>query len=160
GEAWVQVEEYKRPTFEVTWEDPATPLRLNEAATLRGRARYYFGLPVSGGSVRWTIHRVPQFPWWWWSRWGADVGNRLVAQGASPLKAAGTFEVAFTPSADERPAARDRDLTYRFEATADVTDEGGETRSEARTFRLGFVSVEADVRLATGFALEGSPVPV
>ena len=52
--ASVRVEEYKRPTFEVSFKDPPA-LRLNRAAKLTGEARYYFGLPVpaarcAGGS--------------------------------------------------------------------------------------------------------------
>ena len=49
GQTAVRVEEYKRPTFEVTLRDPAEPLRLNRPATLTGEARYYFGLPVAAG---------------------------------------------------------------------------------------------------------------
>jgi uncharacterized protein YfaS (alpha-2-macroglobulin family) len=158
GEAYVQVEEYKRPTFEVKWEEPKSSLRLNQRATLSGSARYYFGLPVSNGSVRWRIVRAPQFPWWWW-RWGPRTGgsSQTVAQGTSALKEDGTFEATFTAAADERLAASAKDVTYRFAATADVTDEGGETRSDVRAFRLGFVAVEAQVRMETGFVLEGDP---
>jgi uncharacterized protein YfaS (alpha-2-macroglobulin family) len=157
GEASIQVEEYKRPTFEVKWEDPKQALRLNQAAKLTGSARYYFGLPVTSGSAHWTVRRVPQFPWWWW-RWGprVDSSQRVVAQGTSVLTAEGTFEASFTPTADERLASSAKDLTYQFEVEASVTDEGGETRSEGRTFRLGFVAVEAEIRLDTGFVLEGA----
>ncbi len=161
GEASVQVEEYKRPTFEVKWEEPKTPLRLNQKAVISGSARYYFGLPVTNGSVRWRIVREPQFPWWWW-RWGPGAGGspQTVAQGTSALKEDGTFEAAFTAAADERLAGSSKDVTYRFAATADVTDEGGETRSAERGFRLGFVAVEAQVRLETGFVREGEPVSI
>ena len=55
----VQVEEYKRPTFEVTWKDPSEPLRLNRPARLAGEARYYFGLPVASGTARWRVTRTP-----------------------------------------------------------------------------------------------------
>jgi len=53
GSSWVRVEEYKRPTFEAKLLDPKDPLRLNKKATLKGEARYYFGLPVTTGKVRW-----------------------------------------------------------------------------------------------------------
>src|SRR5262249_28908970 len=57
GAAAVRVEEYKRPTFEVAMKDPASPLRLNRPATLRGEVRYYFGLPVVNGEARWRVTR-------------------------------------------------------------------------------------------------------
>ena len=157
GAAFIQVEEYKRPTFEVKWEDPKAPLRLNQPAALGGSARYYFGLPVASGQARWTVMRVPEYPWWWfWGRGGRQAGQ-LVAQGTSPLREDGSFEIRFTPAADERAGAGAKDIVYRYEANADVTDEGGETRSDQRVFRLGFVAVQADVRLETGFLREGVP---
>ena len=61
GAAPVSVEEYKRPTFEVTLKAPEAPPRLDHPATLRGEARYYFGLPLARGSVRWQITREPFF---------------------------------------------------------------------------------------------------
>ncbi len=148
GNATVRVEEYKRPTFEASFKDPEAPLRLNRPAKLTGEAHYYFGLPVVSGGVRWRVQREPQYPWWWGYYWWkpAPAGQaQTVAAGTSELQPDGTFAVAFTPEADERKAA-DADVTYRYTVTADVTDEGGETRSATRSFRLGFVAVEASDR--------------
>jgi hypothetical protein len=70
----------------------------------------------------------------------------------SPLREDGTFEIRFRPEADEREAgAGAKDITYRYAVSADVTDEGGETRSAARSFRLGFVSIEAAISSETSF---------
>jgi hypothetical protein len=81
----------------------------------------------------------------------------VIAQGQTALDADGTFRIRFTrrpTSASERtPPA----VTYRYEAVAEATDEGGETRSDTRSFRLGFVSVEASVALATEFFRESVP---
>jgi alpha-2-macroglobulin len=65
GQAAVRVEEYKRPTFEVKLLDPKAALRLNREATLEGEARYYFGLPLTSGGVRWQVTRQPVYPSWW-----------------------------------------------------------------------------------------------
>ena len=154
-----RVEEYKRPTFEVTWKDPTEPLRLNRPAKLTGEARYYFGLPVASGSVRWRVTRTPQ--WFWWSPawWAPSPGARAqtVAAGRADFKPDGTFDVTFTPAADERLAKGSKDLTYTFLVEADASDEGGETRSASRSFRLGFVAVEARVDAPPGFLLESRP---
>ena len=158
GSAGVRVEEYKRPTFEVKLLEPKEPMRLNRKATLTGEARYYFGLPVSAGEARWRVTREPVWPWWW-SFWGRGTAQaaQTVASGTSPLSADGTFPVAFTPEADERAAAGSREVTWRYVVSADVLDEGGETRSATRTVRLGLVSVEARVGLERGFLDEGRP---
>ena len=156
GAVSIGVEEYKRPTFEVSWTDPQAPLRLNRPAALTGSARYYFGLPVTGGTARWRVTREPAFPWWWTWRGGFERAQ-TIAQGLSPVGSDGTFRITFTPVADERLAARKGEVTYRYRAVADVTDEGGETRSADRSFRLGIVAVEAAVRMETNFFREGVP---
>ncbi len=164
GSAGVQVEEYKRPTFEVTLKEPAEALRLNRPATLRGEARYYFGLPVASGLVRWRVTREPVWPSWGWWRWSApSVQVQTVATGTATLREDGSFEMTFTPKADEKSAegpGANRDVTWRYAVRADVTDEGGETRSADRRFRLGFVAVEARIERSTNFFLEGKTASV
>ena len=159
GAARISVEEYKRPTFEVTLKDPAEALRLNRSATLRGEARYYFGLPVSSGGVRWRVTREPVWPSWGWWRWSAPaVPVQTVAAGTAVLHEDGSFELSFTPKADERGAggaSAPPEVTWRYAVRADVTDDGGETRSADRRFRLGYVAVEARVEKSTSFFLEG-----
>ncbi|MBM3266050.1 MAG: hypothetical protein FJZ01_00240 [Candidatus Sericytochromatia bacterium] len=152
GSQYVRVEEYKRPTFEVKLEDPEAALRLNKPATVAGTARYYFGLPVTAGSVRWRVTREPVYPWWWdWDWWGAGQGRsgaQAIAGGTATLGADGKFKFTFTPEADERAA---KGLSYRYAVAADVTDEGGETRSADRAFRLGTVAIEAAFRTDAAF---------
>src|SRR6185503_9346742 len=152
GQAVVRVEEYKRPTFEVTLPDPEAEIRLNHKATLRGDVRYYFGLPVTTGKVAWRVTRQAVQPWWWWYGGGSfDAATRVVAAGDASLGADGRFALSFTPEADARAS---REITWTYAVDADVTDEGGETRSATRRFRLGFVSVEARVTDLPGFVLE------
>ncbi|HUU03261.1 MAG TPA: alpha-2-macroglobulin family protein [Myxococcota bacterium] len=160
GNAMVRVEEYKRPTFEVKFKDPTNPLRLNRPATLTGDARYYFGLPVTNAGVRWRVTRTPVYPWWWsYWYWGGGGGSQTqtVATGAGGLGADGEFKIEFTPKADERLGKQNKDVSYRYSVSADVTDEGGETRSSSRAFRLGFVAVEAALSSDENFFLAGRP---
>ncbi len=150
GYAQVRVEEYKRPTFEVVVKDPEKPLRLNRPAALKGEARYYFGLPVASGAAVWQVKREPVYPRWWWRESGVSQAQ-IIAGGRNPLEADGTFEVSFTPRVDERRDKPESGLTYNYTLSVDVTDEGGETRSAVRSFRLGFVSVEARIIADCGF---------
>lgn len=146
GSASIAVEEYKRPTFEVTIEAPAEELRLGSPARLRGSARYYFGQPVAGGNVAWRIERQPVLPLRW-HPWGGriwppfPIETRVVAAGEGRVASDGSFEVEFTPEAD--PASRGTGTSFLFRLVADVTDPGGETRSAATSVRLGWVAVEA-----------------
>jgi len=158
GSASIGVEEYKRPTFEATLERPTEEPRLNQPTALSGEARYYFGLPVVSGRVVWRVERIVQRPWW--RRWGwgypIDERPRRIASGVASLDAEGRFEIAFTPEADERLKASG--ATYLYRTTAEVTDDGGETRSAQRDLRLGWVGVEAKLADAADFHLAAHPV--
>ncbi len=149
GSASIRVEQYKRPTFEVSIPDPEDPLRLNSTTRLIGEASYYFGLPVTTADVVWRVTREPIYPRWWWWR-PASSGVQTVASGRTTLDENGRFSVVFTPKADAR-SNQDRDITYSYRLSVDVTDEGGETRSAERGFRLGFVSVAASIEAGSGF---------
>jgi len=146
----IRVEEYKRPTFTVEITDPTEALRLNRPATLSGSVTYYFGLPVAEGDISWKVTREPVYPmWWsWWRPWPI-AQTRIVASGEGQIEADGSFDVEFTPSADEREA--ERGVTYRFRLSVDATDPGGETRSTDRSFRLGFTAIEATINLGGGY---------
>ncbi|MEM7352360.1 MAG: MG2 domain-containing protein, partial [Acidobacteriota bacterium] len=153
GSTSIKVEEYKRPTFEVTVTDPDSALRLNQPATLTGEVRYYFGLPVVNGDVTWRVTREPVYPRWGWYRWSPQPQQtETLATGDAELDAEGQFRVTFTPEADERQS---KQVTYRYRLSVDVTDEGGETRSASRSFRLGFVAVEASIDSADEFFRQG-----
>jgi alpha-2-macroglobulin len=164
GAAFVRVEEYKRPTFETKFLDPEEPLRLNQQARLKGEAKYYFGLPVTNGQVKWLVRREPVYPWWWGYCWWGGFGfgsprSQVVASGTAALKEDGTFSFTFSPEIDER-LGKNKDVTYRYSVSADITDEGGETRSAQRSFRLGFVSVEASASLENAFFLKDDAVNI
>ncbi|MEW5738164.1 MAG: MG2 domain-containing protein [Myxococcota bacterium] len=152
----VRVEEYKRPTFEVAFKDTGAAMKLGARVTLQGEARYYFGLPVTAGKVRWRVQREPVFPWWFrW--WAPPVQRQTIATGTSDLKADGTFTCDFTPDADPK---QPRDVTWSFSVEADVTEDGGETRSAKKLMRLGYVSVEAAFDVDAGFLREATPAAI
>ena len=161
GSAALRVEEYKRPTFEVRLLDPKGVLRLNRPAALTGEVKYYFGLPVVNGGVKWRVTREPVYPWWfwWWRPQSGSAEVQTIASGTSKLAEDGTFGLTFTPAADEasagRSQAQSKGVSFRYSVVADVTDEGGETRSATRAFRLGLVAVEAVIQSENGFLRDG-----
>ncbi|HCM38883.1 MAG: hypothetical protein A2X97_09270 [Bdellovibrionales bacterium GWA1_52_35] len=132
----IRIEEYKRPTFEVALLDPAQAFRLNQLAVLKGRAAYHFGQQLTHGTVQWRVEREPVI------RFSSE--RILIASGETKLQADGTFVVSFTPDRTW-PARRNEKAasSYYFRVTAGVTNEGGETRETARSFRIGDSSIEA-----------------
>ena len=159
GYASVRVEEYKRPTFELQLLRDQLSLKLNQKASIKGQARYYFGQPLSQGKVVWSIERTPILPWWcFWGRWSWNSYEtpQQIASGASALQPDGTFNIDFVPAADERLAQDIPDITYNYKLSADVTDEAGETRSIAENLMIGFSSINANLELDKNFYLTSS----
>lgn len=162
GSQYIKVEEYKRPTFEVTLNKPESPLRLNKEAEITGNVKYYFGLPVATGTVKYVITRQAVFPYWWGYYsfsydyyYGYSQGVQTVSTGTATLDKDGKFKIKFMPKADERLAKTDKGVTYWYKINVDVTDEGGETRSAKQSYRVGFSSVEANISSELKFFVTG-----
>jgi uncharacterized protein YfaS (alpha-2-macroglobulin family) len=148
----IQVEAYKRPTFETRFLPNDGSARLNKPTTVTGEARYYFGLPVTAGKAVWRVNRVPHYPRWW--RWYGlpTQTEENIASGVAALNDEGQFKFTFTPTADERlSTGKSRSVTYRYTFSVDVTDEGGETRSASKSMHLGFVAIKAELHSDSAF---------
>lgn len=159
GQAYVRVEEYKRPAFEATLQEPAETLRLGRPARLTGKAVYYFGLPVVRGQARWQVSRTAHPSWKWYRRHPRRYPRYqpAFASGVSTLSADGTFEIAFTP---EPAPGDDGGLIYVFQVSVTVTEDGGETREANRSFSLGSPAVTATLWSDRGFLLAGRSAAV
>lgn len=152
GQTSLRVEEYKRPTFEVTVGQSEKPMRVNTLAVVMGSVKYYHGLPVTAGKFRWTVSRQKIYPWWWgWYYWGQSTAgqNQIIAAGEGSLSATGDLKIPFVPEAD--PEEEKKQMSYSYLVNVDVTDEGGETRSGAKSFQVGFVAVQAQVSREVNF---------
>ncbi|HOH76862.1 MAG TPA: alpha-2-macroglobulin family protein [Myxococcota bacterium] len=143
----VRVEEYRIPSFSVDIETPGG-LRLNRQAEVKGRADYFFGLPVTGARVAWRVERQPVWPWWWWR--STDTSARVIATGTAETDDGGSFSASFLAEADE-PEDGTPAPDYIFNLSVDVTDEAGETHSGRKSFRLGFSTERATASTPTRF---------
>lgn len=151
GETWVRVEEYKRPKFQVTLDAPKTAAKLNGEVQLTGHATAYTGAAVDDAAVKYRVVRQVRMPWWWgwgWRRGGwPQRESQEIAHGSARTGSDGSFEIAFLAKPDLKVPEAD-EPTFEFEVHADVTDGAGETRSDARTLRLGYTALEARLSAA------------
>lgn len=160
GTAWVRVEEYKRPKFEVTLDSPKSAARLNEKVTLTGHAMTYAGAAVDGAPVRYRVVREARMPWWWgwYGRPWQGSPSQEISHGSVTTDTDGSFKIEFTARPDPMIPAGD-EPTFVFQINADVTDNVGETRSAERHLHLGYTALEA-VASASEWQTQGSPVEV
>ena len=134
GSVGFAVEDYKRPTFEVTLEPVTGQPRLGEAVTVSGQARAYAGQPTDGATVSYRVTR--QALWGGWTPWGprGSSSSQQIAHGTTTTDAEGRFAITFTPP----PAAADSaPRGYQFSLVADVTEAAGETRTATRSLFIG-----------------------
>lgn len=159
----VRVEEYKRPTFEVTFPEQKTNWKLNEKVSVEGLAKYYFGSPVTSGSVDYTVYAEVRFPWWCFYSgfhffWQDSATRRIVKSGTAKLNADGTFRLDFVPQADKRLSDKVRELVHHYTVDVNVTDEGGETRSQSSSYQIAWSDLKIDLSTPQSFYQTTEPM--
>ncbi len=145
GSTYVQVEEYKRPKFEVSFNPIEGSYRLNETVKVTGLAKAYAGSVVDGAEVKYRVVRRASFPYWyrWWIPYPAS-SELEVTNGTTKTNEKGEFEFDFTAIPDASIAA-DQKPQYTYTLYADVTDISGETRSSESSVNVGYISLLASV---------------
>lgn len=160
GRTEIKVEEYKRPTFLVEFQETGNELRLNRPGKISGKATYYFGQTLTRGKVLWRVKRKTLLPWWcFWGGmgWGNLTSEVVVDSGETQIGPGGEFAIQFTPRASEGLTDID-DVRFHFDIIADVTDEGGETQTGEMTKVIGKVAVKAELSSLKKFFLEKTPL--
>ena len=132
----VKVEEYKRPTFEVTFPEVKRRYEAGDTLVVSGTARTYAGMPVGDAKVRYQVTRRPTL-WCWWARGEA---HQQVYADTLTTDSEGNFEVRIPlvlPAEDANSTWRRVARFYDFVASADVTDRTGESHHGELSIPLG-----------------------
>lgn len=139
GSTYIQVEEYKRPTFEVEMAQPKEQFRTDQEVEVSGTVKAYAGYAIGGATVKYHVERTASFPWWrcWW--WFPSSPAQEIASGEVTTDEDGTFRIQFTALPDLE--AQRHNPLYRFKVTADVTDITGETHSANATVLVSNTSL-------------------
>ncbi|MGQ9662456.1 MAG: alpha-2-macroglobulin family protein [Kiritimatiellia bacterium] len=151
------VEEYKRPKFQVTLEAPTQAARVNDKVKVPGKALSYTGAAIDGAQVRYRVVREVCMPVWWWG-WDGFRRSRgripwqhgeaqEIASGFTRTIADGSFAVEFVARPD-LSVSPTNEPTFHFRVYADVTDSAGETRSAERTVIVGYTALAATIRVS------------
>lgn len=148
GNTTVNVEEYKRPTFEVSIEKPKNSYALGEEVTITGNATTFFGTPIIDGVVKYRVVRKTHYPYprrfrcWLPFPTSAD---KEIAFGEMITNNKGDFNISFEAMPD---GSIDKSLkpVFTYQITADVTDLSGETRSGEQDVLVGYVSLLANIQ--------------
>jgi uncharacterized protein YfaS (alpha-2-macroglobulin family) len=143
GAVYFNVEEYKRPKFQVSFDTVKNNYALNDHVTIKGKAIAYAGNSISNAQVQYRVVRRTRFPYFWRaSRWGFPMssGQQEMTNGTTETDAAGNFNISFKAMPDASIPA-DAAPVFQYEITADITDINGETRSSSSYFSAGYTGI-------------------
>lgn len=125
GTVGVQVEEYKRPTFEVKFDPVTGNFALNQQVQVTANAKALAGYAVDNANVQYRVTRSTRYRYYrWWLPAISD--NREISSRVLKTDDQGNVSIEFTALADD---VKDDQMIYTYTVTADVTDVNGETRS-------------------------------
>ena len=136
---YVRVEEYKRPTFEITFPKVNEKYIWGDTVVVKASAKTYAGVPVQGAKVEYQVTRRNQL--WWW---GAGSAGQLVKTDSCVTREDGTFDVEIPLEAalsgkDEADMSDFMRIArfFNFEVSAIVTDISGESHEGVMSLPLG-----------------------
>lgn len=134
-----RVEEYKRPTFEITFPKVNEKYTWGDTVVVKASAKTYSGVPVQGAKVEYQVTRRNQL--WWW---GAGSAGQLVKTDSCVTREDGTFdvEIPLEASLSGKDEADMSDFMriarfFNFEVSAIVTDISGESHEGVMSLPLG-----------------------
>ncbi len=136
---YFRVEEYKRPTFEITFPKVNEKYNWGDTVVVKATAKTYAGVPVQGAKVEYQVTRRNQL--WWW---GAGSAGQLVKTDSCVTREDGTFDVEIPLEAslsgkDETDMSNFMRIArfFNFEVSAIVTDISGESHEGVMSLPLG-----------------------
>ena len=106
GSTSIQVEEYKRPTFEVNVKPIIQSFKLGQTVTVSADVKTFSGAVVDGAEVRYRVMRQLRPRWDWWSGgYGGFRGPRNsnqteITNGVAQTDAQGNVSITFTAEPD------------------------------------------------------------
>lgn len=143
GTTSIRVEEYKRPTFDITFEKQEGTYQLGNKAEIKGKVRSYSGVLLRDLPVKYTIKRSA------YSFWQLRM-NDQIASGEVTTGADGVFTIPVQLEGDTLyNNGKGNYFSYLIEVT--VTNAAGETQTSTKVISAGdtFLSLRTYLMLKT-----------
>lgn len=138
GRTTIRVEEYKRPTFDITFDKLNTSYSFGDKVELKGSVKTFSGVALQDLPVNYTVTRYLRYGWR-----GAQLGMEPLASGSVPLNDDGQFAIPVILTGD-------KDMTtgyYVFQVDATVTSVAGETQTSSYSLSVGNRLMLLDVEI-------------
>ena len=146
---YFNVEEYKRPKFQVQLDTLNAVYKLNQQVEVKGKANTFSGANVSDAKVVYRVFRKSYNPYgWWWRRFDTEEVDMTSGETKTDKDGAFTFNFTALPKENEKAGKR----AYVYRIVADITDISGETHTVEGNVRIGDIPltlrIEAPERIS------------
>jgi len=120
---YFSVEEYKRPTFQVEFDEVTEKYQNGDTVTVVGHVKSFAGVPVQGAKVKYNVVRRRAL-WWWRS---GNEADKTMKADTLVTDDEGRFEVKVPMVMPESRNQQTWGRFFNFVVEADATDGAGES---------------------------------
>lgn len=142
------VEEYKRPTFEITFDTLNIAYKLGDSVSVKGKVMAFAGYGLDGARIAYTVTKnnvyMPWYDAYSYRSIPAESFNSTIDNDTVITNADGSFEIKFKAIGD---ANNNNILKYNFSIDAAVTDINGEVQNGNTSIVIGVQSVFLSMNL-------------
>ncbi|MBB6236194.1 uncharacterized protein YfaS (alpha-2-macroglobulin family) [Pedobacter sp. AK013] len=145
GRISVQVEEYKRPTFEVVFDKPNQKYKLNDTIKVQGKVSAFSGYSVNNAKINYKIFRRAIYEYGLnYTQRNAIYGSvgferKQIAIGRTNTQLSGKFDITFFAK------ATDIKQNYSYDIEIEATDLNGETRTKSTSINVGQKDINLNI---------------
>ena len=127
-----QVEEYKRPRFEITLNPLTKNISFNDSVQISGYAKALLSSPVTDAKVKYTIRREVSANFDSYETRKKYLKPEIIKDTITKTDANGKFMIPFvTKTNDEIPL--DLVFDYKYDINIEITDINGETQTAEKS---------------------------
>lgn len=139
GRTSIRVEDYKRPTFDITFEKQTESYKLGDEVQVKGKIQSYSGVLLQDLPVKYTVKRST------YSFWRISESTQI-ASGEVTADENGEFTIPVR--LEESDAYKNNDkVYYRYSVEATATNVAGETQSSTDVISAGSRSLVLQTEL-------------
>ena len=154
GSVYFKVEEYKRPTFEVTFNKPEKEYSIGDNVRVTGNVMAFSGFGIDNARYEYKITRRTTFPfrcWWWIFR---NIEDEQIASGEGMTEVGGLFNIDFQLIPDNSVKARELPM-FTYIINVKVTDAQGETHEDSYSINASYnkfnIALKTNPKLSSNF---------
>lgn len=139
------VEEYKRPTFEIIFNEPDKSFKINDRVSLSGSVKAYAGFGLDNINYEYTIKRRHFYPYryWWYANYHSD-NEEQIAFGDGQTDVNGNFNIDFKLIAEQ--GELDRLPVFEYIVSVKASSNQGETQTMTYTLRAAEIDLIIDIK--------------